>query len=219
MGMDYFPCYTSYGRILSKLSDQELGRLFRALLAYTADGTPADLPGKEAVAYDFIVDDIDRARDNYDAKCASRRENGKKGGRPKNQMVSDENLKNQMVLGKTEKSKRESKSESKREYNSPSDEGENARAREEEKPFTPPTVEEVRAFCRERRSRVKPERFVAYFNERGWEGVIDWKDRLISWEYNGVDAPSLNNEPASYDIERAAEKARTTVPELKKGRN
>ena len=216
MAMDYFPCYTSYGRILSKLSDQELGRLFRALLAYTADGTPADLPGKEAVAYDFIVDDIDRARENYDAKCASRRENGKKGGRPKNQTVSDENLKNQMVLEKTEKSKRESKSESKREskreYNSPSDEGENACAR------VGPTLEEITAYCRERKSRVNPARFYAYFEERGWAGVTDWRARIRSWEANGIDKPDLHDSPASYDIARAEQKAKTVVPALEKRR-
>lgn len=65
MGKDYFPCYDSYLEKTAKLSDQELGRLFRALMKYSAAGETTQLAGREALAYDFIVYDIDRARDHY----------------------------------------------------------------------------------------------------------------------------------------------------------
>jgi len=65
MGKDYFPCYNSYLEKTAKLSDQELGRLFRALMTYSVTGEPAQLAGREALAYDFIVYDIDKAKEHY----------------------------------------------------------------------------------------------------------------------------------------------------------
>lgn len=75
MAMEYFCCYHSYARKLAKLSDQEVGRLFRALLKYSETGEAQELTGRESVAFDFIADDIDRAKENYEAKCKQNREN------------------------------------------------------------------------------------------------------------------------------------------------
>lgn len=75
MAIEYFCCYHSYARKLAKLSDQEVGRLFRALLKYSETGETQELTGRESVAFDFIADDIDRAKENYEAKCKQNREN------------------------------------------------------------------------------------------------------------------------------------------------
>lgn len=75
MAMEYFCCYHSYARKLAKLSDQEVGRLLRALLKYSETGEAQELTGRESVAFDFIADDIDRAKENYEAKCKQNREN------------------------------------------------------------------------------------------------------------------------------------------------
>lgn len=75
MAMEYFPCYDSYLAKTRSLSDQELGRLFRALMTYHATGEPQQLAGRESMAYDFIVDDIDRANKAYDEKCQKAKSN------------------------------------------------------------------------------------------------------------------------------------------------
>lgn len=82
MAMEYFCCYHSYTRKLAKLSDQEVGRLFRALLDYSARGEAPELAGRESVAFDFIADDIDRARAVYEERCRTNAANGSLGGRP-----------------------------------------------------------------------------------------------------------------------------------------
>lgn len=79
MALDYFPCYHSYRKKTAKLSDQEVGRLFRALLEYSELGETKELTGRESVAFDFIVYDIDRAKDAYEEKCETNRKNGQKG--------------------------------------------------------------------------------------------------------------------------------------------
>lgn len=85
MALEYFPCYHSYQAKLQRLSDAEVGRLFRALLRYSAGGAAEPPEGPEGLAYDFMVQDIDRAKANYAETCAQNRRNGKRGGRPQKQ--------------------------------------------------------------------------------------------------------------------------------------
>ncbi len=81
-----------------------------------------------------------------------------------------------------------------------------------------PSLDDVVSYVRERRSKVNAQRFYTYYEARGWKGITDWKAALESWENNGIDKEDLHDTAASYDIDRAAEKAKTTVPELKKRR-
>lgn len=85
MARQYFPCYHSYQATLRRLSDAQVGRLFRALLRYSESGAAEPMSGPEALAYDFMTQDIDRARESYAETCAQNRRNGKRGGRPKKQ--------------------------------------------------------------------------------------------------------------------------------------
>lgn len=79
MGIEYFCCYHSYRKKCEKLSDQEVGRLFRALLEYSELGTAPELTGRESFAFDFIADDIDRAKKAYVEKVGKMAENGRRG--------------------------------------------------------------------------------------------------------------------------------------------
>lgn len=75
MALEYWPCYHSYRKKCEKLTDQELGRLVRSLMIYSETGERQELAGRESIAFDFIADDIDRAKDKYDARCEQNREN------------------------------------------------------------------------------------------------------------------------------------------------
>ena len=76
MAMEYFCCFHSYLRKTSNLSDGEVGRLFRALMKYSATGEREELDGRAGTAFDFIADDIDAAKEKYAQKCRTNRENG-----------------------------------------------------------------------------------------------------------------------------------------------
>ena len=54
---------------LAKLSDQEVGRLVRALATYHATGEAQELKGRECGYYDFIKCDIDEIEQAYQKKC------------------------------------------------------------------------------------------------------------------------------------------------------
>lgn len=75
MAMEYFCCYHSYRKTLQRLSDSEVGRLFRSLLEYSETGEAQELNGREQIAFDFIAADIDRAKGNYESRCEKNRNN------------------------------------------------------------------------------------------------------------------------------------------------
>lgn len=104
MEMTYFCCYHSYLKKCEKLTDQELGRLFRALLRYSMTDERTELAGRESIAFDFIAEDIDRAKVNYEETCKKNAENGKKGGRPRKQDKSEGFSENRTVFLETQKS-------------------------------------------------------------------------------------------------------------------
>lgn len=55
--------------------------------------------------------------------------------------------------------------------------------------FEPPTVEQVREFCRERGNSIDAENFIAHYQRQGWvlsngRAMKDWKSSIITWEKN-----------------------------------
>lgn len=61
--------------------------------------------------------------------------------------------------------------------------------REPQKRFTPPTVEEVAAYCKERNNGINPQYFVDYHIARDWvlsngKKMKDWKATIRTWEGN-----------------------------------
>ena len=52
--------------------------------------------------------------------------------------------------------------------------------------FTKPTVEEVRAYCRERNNNIDPETFIDFYESKGWmigkQHMKDWKAAIRTWE-------------------------------------
>lgn len=158
---------------LKKLSDQEVGRLVRALSVYHATGEEQELKGRECGYYDFIKGDIDEIENHYAAKCEKNRQNRLTTNiderertitnvdeRPQNKNIKEkEIIKETTLKGSKEK----------------------PLAR-----FTPPTVDEVNAYCRERANRVNAQRFVDFYAAKGWrvgnQPMKDWKAAVRTWE-------------------------------------
>jgi len=76
--MSGFIFHDRYLKRLENLSDQEVGRLVRALAVYHAQGETQELKGREQGAYDFIRADIDEAEAAHEDKCQTNRKNGGK---------------------------------------------------------------------------------------------------------------------------------------------
>lgn len=66
------------------------------------------------------------------------------------------------------------------------------------KRFTPPTVEEVAAYCRERKNSIDAQRFVDYYASKGWKvgnaGMKDWHTTVRNWESRDNKRDEVNGE-------------------------
>jgi hypothetical protein len=52
--------------------------------------------------------------------------------------------------------------------------------------FTPPTLEEVTEYCQERKNNVNPQKFIDFYESKGWmigkNKMKDWKASVRTWE-------------------------------------
>lgn len=66
--------------------------------------------------------------------------------------------------------------------------------KEKRKRFTPPTLEEVKAYCAERNNNVDAARFIDYYTANGWKvgknSMKDWKATVRTWERNNFAKPA-----------------------------
>ena len=75
MARAYFCAYYSYLDLFRELTDEEVGRLMRAVFIYAADGMEIDLPPVERMAFLAISGQIDRDARRYEKICERNREN------------------------------------------------------------------------------------------------------------------------------------------------
>lgn len=72
------------------------------------------------------------------------------------------------------------------------------------KRFTPPTVDEVKEYCKERGNNIDPEQFVAFYESKGWKvgtnTMKNWKSAVITWEKRETKTNPPQNKKASYNL-------------------
>lgn len=78
-----FKIYGSYADQVNVLTDNEAGRLFKALINYRNGEEPRNLNGLEMMAFLFIRQQMDYDVEKYEKQCEVNRRNGMKGGRPR----------------------------------------------------------------------------------------------------------------------------------------
>lgn len=73
--------------------------------------------------------------------------------------------------------------------------------------FTPPTIEEVREYCRSRNNNIDPEQFCSFYESKGWmvgqNRMKDWKASVRTWERGrdrGMPAP-VQQSKGSFDTD------------------
>ena len=86
-----FPVYLDYAKAVNKLSDDEAGKLFKALLEYAGSNHEPQLEGSLYAVFAIMQNQLDRDTEKYEQKCAQLRENGSKGGRPSKNKEPDGN--------------------------------------------------------------------------------------------------------------------------------
>lgn len=81
-------------------------------------------------------------------------------------------------------------------------EGTQKKNKQKNKIFSPPTVEEVAAYCQDRGNSVDPERFVDFYEAKGWligkSKMRDWQASVRTWERHAQDKKAAQQAEFDY---------------------
>lgn len=70
--------------------------------------------------------------------------------------------------------------------------------------FTPPTLEEVTSYCKERNNTIDPEQFVDHYTSNGWmrgnTKIKDWKACVRTWEKRNNQSNTVQATPGKKSI-------------------
>lgn len=170
-----FTFYRSYYEAVKHLNKSDRSAVLMAICAYALDEELPSLSGTPAAIFALVKPTLDTSR--------KKAESGKRGG------DSEANRKQTESKPQANRKQTEREKESEKENEK---EGENEIEKEDECPpptpstFTPPTVDQVRDYCRERKNRVDPQRFVDFYTSNGWKvgknKMKDWKAAVRTWE-------------------------------------
>lgn len=172
--MDSFVFYRSFWDGIKDLPQESFVRLVSAICAYALDDVEPDLSGLEMAVFRSWQANVDASQ--------KRRENGRRGGRPKKDipepLVTEEKTNGFESENQWMRDEKPNKKEKKKENTKEND---NISAR-----FSKPTVDEVRAYCQERKNNIDPEQFWNYYEAKGWKigkaPMKSWKACVVTWE-------------------------------------
>ena len=191
MAREFFCAYHSYLQSMRKLTDEECGRLFRALLTYSITGEETELEGREDIVFDIFSQQIDRDKESYEKTCQQNRKNrASVSGSQQPSTTDDDRQRPSTTDDETTQEEEKEKEEYKEEYK---DKGKDEEEGGEAPPappkrtrFSPPTVDEVDKYCQERGNGVNAQHFVDFYAAKGWkvgsQPMKDWRAAVRTWE-------------------------------------
>ena len=187
---EWFKARNVWGAAITALSDEEAGRLVKAIWAYTMNGeiTEIDGAGKGIFALILMTLGQDEKRDEEISVKRSKateeyRHQKNVGDNKKDQMISSDIKSNQLISNDDNKNKNKSKNKNKEQES----ETDNV---VQLKRFVPPTVDEVALYCIERHNHVDAGKFVDYYSSNGWRvgknPMKDWKAAVRTLERSEI---------------------------------
>ena len=166
MAMKFVKVYYDWLSMMEPLSDGERGRLITAVLKYASGDQIPELVGGEKYTFYALKSQIDRDKQSYAELSARRKEIGALGGLAKAtkryQELPNASKRYQTLANATKTC--QDKDKDKEEDIRPTKE---KTPTESKRKFSPPSLEEVREYCRQRKNTVKPEAFVDFYTSKG----------------------------------------------------
>ena len=189
MRMESYVFYRSFHDATKDLTDEQYGKIMRIINEYSLNGIEPNIGDDTVVKMAFLL-----VKPQIDAN-SRRRENGNKGGRPRKRTmkapVKEETVEPaESDIDMPEADKAETVAE---------DAGDNAMKETEPKGaespqqgksrrFQKPTLEELQAYINERNFSFSAERFIDYYDSKGWlvgkSPMKNWRAACSTWERN-----------------------------------
>jgi hypothetical protein len=187
---DSFVFYASFYEAISNLPGETQLEVYNAICEYALLGELPELSPIAKAMFTVMRPVMDAASARYEASVA----NGKKGGRPKKENLEkpSNNLKGLETENLEKPSPNLNVNVNDNDNVNVNDNVKVTEIRAAKPPrtrFTPPSIDEVKAYCQERGNGVDAERFIDYYNANGWRvgknAMKDWKAAVRTWEKNG----------------------------------
>ena len=164
--MKYVKIFTDFLEDISTLEDDEIGRLFVAMLRYAEDETQPSLPGNERILWGSVKKQVDAMRKAYKSRCEVNKQN-----------ITSRYESLRIVENST------NRYESYQEEEEDKDKEKNKRSN---KRFTPPTYTEVEEYCSSSGlSNVDAHKFCDFYESKNWmvgkSKMKDWKAAARNW--------------------------------------
>lgn len=174
--MKYIKVFTDFIENLECLEDDEIGRLFKAMLEYGKDCIQPSLPGNERFLWATARKQIDALRKSYDHQCEVNKKNRNESSR---------------IVTKSDESSQDKDKDKDKE-----------KEKKVVKRFTPPTYQEVKDYCSEAGlTNVDPNKFVDFYSSKNW---MVGKSKMVSWQaaarnWNRSDSRKGTGKNSNYD--------------------
>lgn len=174
-----FVFYHSWGEVLYGMSDEDVGKIVKMMIAYSETGIVEKSKPEHNIAFGFMKIQMDADAEKYDEVCERRSEAGKKGGRPK----KDEKAKKAKgFFDKDEKAKKAKKADD----DDVDDDDINTLLTECDNIAHAPTLENVKKFCEKENLNIDANKFFAHYQSIGWKKasgapIEDWKALAQKW--------------------------------------
>lgn len=186
---DSFILYNENREQIKFLNTEQKAALLDAVFEYNASGTVIDMDPMTALVFSVIRGRMDRDTEKWEQTVEKRREAGRAGGlrsgESRSKCFNDEaNEANASCA---------SKNEANEAVPVPvpvpvSHKGERQSTR-----FAPPSPEQVRDYCQEKKINVDPDEFVDFYASKGWkvgsQPMKDWKAAVRTWSRRDSSAP------------------------------
>lgn len=175
-----FTFYKSYYDAISLLPEGDQAAVIMAVAAYALYEIEPDLEGVPASVFTLIRPTLDAGR--------RKAESGRTGGK-----ISKRKAKDKQTVSKPEAKDKQTVREKEKEVEIEKEleidilkEKDIKKKSSTPSRFTPPTVDEIRAYCAERGNDVDPDRFYDFYASKGWRvgqnPMRDWRAAVRTWE-------------------------------------
>lgn len=195
--LEYLQMYPETFALVKRYTPEHRCFLYEAMAQYAFTGDEPDWP-EDDVKW-LIWEALKQRVDSAQRKAEKNRENGGKGGRPtkteenpqkpnitqQNPTKPTETQQNPTEPGITQRAYTESDTDTDIDTEITR---KKCKKKEALPRFTPPSAEDVKAYCLERGNSVNAERFVGFYASKGWkvgnQPMKDWKAAVRTWEHD-----------------------------------
>ena len=188
--------YDSWFLTFKVLPDEKAGQLIKAIGDHVL-GKPVRLPDDLEDVANEMLETIDEAKAAYDNKCKQMQANAKQRFSNGEQMQANAD----QLEDKKKKKKNEEKEKDFKEILSKES------TKKVASRFLPPSLDQVKAYCDERKNNVDPQTFIDFYSSKGWkvgnQSMKDWKAAVRTWEkrddYKAKPKAQVNDLDAAFE--------------------